>query len=89
MEEWVQITPITHSLLIFRAQSSKASQLAPLTPSFPSGLPQPLSTPLLMLVSFQGRVVMKSSPSDVCSFEAAGRVGQEAEQAKASPLQAG
>lgn len=58
---------------------------------FPLGPPplQPLSTPLLMLVSFQGRVVMKSSPSDVCSSRAAGRVGPAAEQAKASPLQTG
>ncbi|CAB1455841.1 unnamed protein product [Pleuronectes platessa] len=47
----------------------------------------PLCTPLLVLVSFQRRAVMKSSPSDVCSSEAAGRVGQAAEQAKASPLQ--
>lgn len=38
--------------------------------------------------SFQGWVVM-SSPSDVCSSEAAGRVGQAAELAKASPLQTG
>ena len=39
--------------------------------------------------SFQGRVVMESQPSDVCSCEAAGRVGQAAEPAKASPLQMG
>lgn len=39
--------------------------------------------------SFQGRVVMESSPSDVCSSKAAGRVGQAAEPAKASPLQTG
>lgn len=57
---------------------------------FPLGSPAAaLSTPLPMLVSFQGRVVMKSSPSDVCSSEAVGRVGQAAEQAKASPLQTG
>lgn len=57
---------------------------------FPLGSPTAsLSTPLLMLVSFQGRVIMKSSPSDVCSSEAAGRVGHAAEQAKASSLQTG
>lgn len=61
----------------------------PLTPTFPSGRLQPLSTPPLIPISFQGRVVMKSSPSDVCSSEAAGRVGRAAEQAKASPLQTG
>lgn len=88
-EEWVQITTITHSRLIFRAQSSKAGEQAPLTPTFPSGRPQPLSTPLLIPVSFQGRAVMESSPSDVCSSKAAGRVGRAAEQAKASPLQMG
>lgn len=76
-------------LLIFRSQSSEAGQAAPPPPPPRVPLAAALSAPLLRLGSFQGWVVMKSSPSDVCSSEAAGRVGRAAEPAKASPLQTG
>lgn len=53
---------------------------------FPLGPLQPLCTPFLILVWFQRRPLMKTSPCDVCSSGAAGRVGRAAEHAKASPL---
>lgn len=76
-------------LLVYRAPSSKANLRALVTPSFLLGPPRPLSTPLLMLGSFQRWVVMKSWPSDVCCSLAGGHVDQATEQEKASPLQTG